>query len=393
VSAPDLFASLSGLFEKQGPFVSIYLDTESAVQDAAPRLDLRWKDLVRDLREAGVDAATIEALTEARGGHELGGTRVLIASAGTVHFARSLPEKTDTDVVRIGPMPYLLPLVDWVQTRVPHVVVLTDRQGADILAYTTGADPVQAGSVDTGRHPLHKTGTGGWAEHRHQLAVEENWRASAKEVAETVERVSRDVDAEILVLAGDVHAVDLLRGYLSPPLAARVTVVDGSRHQDGSDEVVADAVLAALAGRLRDKVAEALADFAKYRDRAAEVAATHPATDGTDFALNAANGTANVLAALRKAQVGTLLIGTDLDETATVFAGPAPTMLAATRTELAEMGVSNPQEAPLVDVLLRAALGTGAEILLVPAGTPDSPDDGIGALLRYSDNAAGPAAG
>jgi hypothetical protein len=28
---------------------------------------------------------------------------------------------------------------------------------------------------------------------------------------------------------------------------------------------------------------------------------------------------------------------------------------------------------------------------MVPAGTPDSPDDGVGALLRYSDSAAGPA--
>jgi hypothetical protein len=55
------------------------------------------------------------------------------------------------------------------------------------------------------------------------------------------------------------------------------------------------------------------------------------------------------------------------------------------------MGVSDPVQAPLVDVLLRAALGTGADIRMVPAGTPDSPDDGVGALLRYSDSAAGPA--
>jgi hypothetical protein len=55
------------------------------------------------------------------------------------------------------------------------------------------------------------------------------------------------------------------------------------------------------------------------------------------------------------------------------------------------MGVSDLQEGPLVDVLLRAALGTAAEVLMVPAGTPDSPVDGVGALLRYSDNADGPA--
>ena len=115
MSATTLSA-LTGLFEQPGPFVTIYLETESAVEDAAARLETRWKDVVRDLQEQGVDDATIEALTAARGGHELGGTRVLIAAGGAVQYARSLPEGTDTTLVRVGPLPYLLPLIDWAQT-------------------------------------------------------------------------------------------------------------------------------------------------------------------------------------------------------------------------------------------------------------------------------------
>jgi hypothetical protein len=390
VSASNLQAGLSGLFEQQGPFVSIYLDTESAVEQAAERLETRWKDVVRELHDAGVDAATVDALTDARGGHELGGTRVLIASHGRVHLARSLPETTDTDVVRIGPLPYLLPLVDWAQTRVPHLVVLTDREGADVLAYTDGPDPEETASVDPDRFPVHKTRKAEWSSRHFELKVEENWKASAKQAAATVERVARDVDAQLIVLAGDVHATDLLREHLPRPLADRVTVVRGGRSKDGSDQHVAAEVLDALADRLRRTVADALGEFAKYRDRAREIAESHPGTDGTDYALNAADGPADVLAALRKAQVGTLLLADGMDETVPVFFGPAPTMVAATRSELEEMGLSDPQEAPLVDVLLRAALGTGAEVLLVPGITPDSPDGGVGALLRYSDNAAGP---
>ncbi len=391
MSTAALSADLSGLFEQQGPFVSVYLETESAVEDAASRLELRWKDTVKELESQGVDASTIEALGAARGGHELGGTRVMIASHGTVHFARSLPEITDLSLVRVGPLPYLLPLVDWAQTRIPHLVVLTDREGADILAYEEGADPVESLDVDSGRHPVHKTGSGAWSAQTHQHKVEENWKASSKEVAERVEAVARDVNPQVIVVAGDVHAVDGLRQHLDKGLAERVVVVDGGRAVDGSDEVAADGVLKALAGHLRDRVADALADFAKYRDRAAEVAATHPGTDGTDYALNAANGVRDVVAALQKAQVGTLLLASDLNEANPLWFGPASTMLAAQRSDLEQMGVGDPQQGSLVDVLIRAAIGTDAEILLVPAGTPDSPDDGVGALLRYSDNAAGPA--
>lgn len=391
MSTANLSSVLSGLFEQPGPFVTIYLDTESAVEDAATRLETRWKDVVRDLRNQGVDDPTIEALQAARGGHELGGTRVLVASQGQVHLARSLPESTDTDVVRIGPMPYLLPLVDWIQTRVPHVVVLTDRHGADVLAYTEGATPVESTSVDTKRFPTHKTGTGAWSAQHFQLKVEENWKASAKDAAATVERIASEVDAQVIVISGDEHAVDLLRDHLPQQLQGRVQKATGGRSEDGSDEHLAEQVMHALAGRLRDQVADALADFAKYRDRATEIAQSHPATDGNDYALNAANGVTAVLAALQKAQVGTLLLASDLDETRTVFYGPAPTMLAPHATDLEQMGVTDVQEGPLVDVLLRGAFGTGAEVLMVPAGTPDSPDDGVGALLRYSDSAAGPA--
>jgi hypothetical protein len=382
---------MSGLFSAEGPFVSIYLDTESAVEDAAARLETRWKDLVRDLGDRGVDTATIDALSGARGGHERGGTRVLIASHGTVHLAWSLPEGTDTDVVRIGPLPYLLPLVDWAQTRVPHLVVLTNREGADILAYVGGADPLFSGSVDSGRHPSHKTGIGGWSEHRYQHKVEENWKASAKDVAAAVERAAKEFDPELIVVGGDVYAVEGLQGEIAKALADKIVVIQGSRAADGGDEVTADQVLQAVAYRLRDQVADALADFAKYIGRAQEVAASHPATDGTEYALNAANGVRGVVAAFQKAQVGTLLLASDLEETNPLWFGPAPTMLATASSELEQMGVSDPQQGALVDVLLRAALGTGAEVLMVPAGTPDSPDDGVGALLRYSDSAAGPA--
>jgi hypothetical protein len=92
------------------------------------------------------------------------------------------------------------------------------------------------------------------------------------------------------------------------------------------------------------------------------------------------------VAALRKAQVQTLLITTAADQDATLFFGPEPSQLAMTASELADLGVDAPQAGPAVDVLLRAAVGTGADVEVVPHEMEQSPRGGVGAVLRYADS-------
>jgi hypothetical protein len=55
-----------------------------------------------------------------------------------------------------------------------------------------------------------------------------------------------------------------------------------------------------------------------------------------------------------------------------------------TAQELLDLGVEQPWEAPLEEALVRAALGTAADVKLVGGGLEQSPAEGIGALLRYS---------
>jgi hypothetical protein len=57
-----------------------------------------------------------------------------------------------------------------------------------------------------------------------------------------------------------------------------------------------------------------------------------------------------------------------------------------TREELTGLGATDPQQGPLLSVLLRAALATGADVQLVPHQSEQSPDQGVGAILRYSDD-------
>lgn len=376
---------LSRLYDTDGPFVTIYLDTGGAVENAGSRLELRWKDVLRELADRGVDEATREALTAARGDHRQGGTRVLVAAGGRVRYARSLPEATDVDVVRVAPLPYLLPLVDWAQTRIPHLVVLTDRLGADILAYTDSAEPVEVETVVSGRFPFHKTGLGGWWSFRFDHKVERGWDASARDVAAEVDKVADDVGARLVVAAGDERATTLLREHLPPALQRCYVVVPGGRARDGSDEAVAGHVLEALGERVRAEVAELLDEFDKYRNRAARQAAS-PQFGGQrpGVAANAADGPEQVVEALRMAQVGTLLLAEDLGEDRLAFFGPEPVHLALRPEELVALGVARPREGALVDVLLRAALCTDAQVRIVPSTARQSPTGGVGALLRYT---------
>jgi hypothetical protein len=83
----------------------------------------------------------------------------------------------------------------------------------------------------------------------------------------------------------------------------------------------------------------------------------------------AVEGAAATLAALARGQVATLLLtGLFLDDRRTAWFGPAPTDVAADRDALVGLGVPDPVEGRLVDVAVRAALGTGAEVrVLDPA--------------------------
>jgi hypothetical protein len=117
----------------------------------------------------------------------------------------------------------------------------------------------------------------------------------------------------------------------------------------------------------------------------------------------AVEGAAATLAALARGQVDTLLLtGLFLDDERTAWFGPAPTDVAAEPGTLIDLAVADPVEGRLVDVAVRAALGTGADVsVLDPADqtrpaegrgeTHDAPPppkaapaEGLGALLRFA---------
>jgi hypothetical protein len=366
--------TLSKLYAVDGPFVTIYLNTRGDTEDAAAQLETRWKNVLRELADRGIDEPTRDALTQARGDHTRGGTRVLVAAHGSVHLAVSLPQPPPGGLgdegITIGPLPRLVPLADALALQLPHVVVLADRTGADVLAYTSGPEPSETAQTDNDRFPQRKVHAGGWAAKRFDNDVEETWEQSAREVASLIERVAQDIDARVVIASGDDRALQLIAQHLPANLAGRfVTVGGGGRHTDGSDDVIAGEVLRVLSETVGANTIDLLAKFAEERgqqDRAAD-------------------GAAETIEALQKGQVATLILTDSRDSGRPGWCGPEPVHLALDRDQLAAMNVTTAHEAPLEELLLRAAWGTGADVQFVTGGVDHSPTDGIGALLRYAD--------
>jgi hypothetical protein len=408
---------LRNLYDVPGPFVTVYVSTDPVRENAARLFELRWRDIVADLERQGVDAGARQALAAERGDsryYREGGTRVLVAAgegrSAHVPYARWLPGGSDFDLVAVGPLPHLLPVLDWADRRVPHVVALVDRLGVDVLAYTDGPLPSGGTSQDTTRPPWHKAHTGGWAHRRYENHVEEHWKLGAKATADLIVRAVRDIAAEVVILAGDPKALPLVRDELPVDVGDRVVVVPGSRARDGSDDHLASRVTEVLAEYLGRRTADMLAQFQKYRCRAGSLNGAAAGTVPTSrtaapdaeaprdlvvsgqgageaglsgpAALDAADGLDATLDALRRAQVSDLLLAEGVPAGEPVWIGPEANDIAADPAGLAE--VTSPVRAGQVDALVRAALGTAATVHTVPADRPESPTGRVGALLRYT---------
>ena len=366
VMAPDT-SDLAELVQAEGPFLTVQLTTEADIDNAAQRSEQRWRS-IRDQAAAqgaseevlaAVDPLVADAHLE---GH---GLSVVANASGAIHVEHG-PRPPDRDLTRWAPLPSLLQAVTWRQGWPPYVTVLVDRQGADLVAYRREGPELrrEAGGDD---YPLRKPNAGGWSQRRYQERAENTWERNADDAAEQVVRLARRVDARLVVAAGDERAVTLLRDALPQDWVARLQVVSAGRSQDGSEQ--------AFQGQARIAVERAVnadtdALMEKFREER-----------GQDD--RACDGPAATLSALAMAAVDVLLLGTDdPDDARTASFGPDPTQVAETASDLRGLGVDQPVEGRLVDVAVRAALGTGAGIRIVGPGA--GLDGGMGAILRWS---------
>jgi peptide subunit release factor 1 (eRF1) len=206
---------------------------------------------------------------------------------------------------------------------------------------------------------------GGWSQRRYQQRQVNTWEENAHEVADEVARLAKRIDARLIAVGGDVYAVGFFKDALAKEVQTIVREIDGaSRHPDGGTDHVAEDVK-----RLVDTVVAA--ETRAILERFDEERGQHD---------RAADGPARVIEALQQANVATLLVHDDPDDLRTAWFGPHPLHVGLDEATVRAMGVDQPWEARAVDVCVRAALGSSADIRVVPKAVLDR---NLGAILRF----------
>jgi hypothetical protein len=257
----------------QAPFVSVYLRTEPDIENAAQRSEVRWRNLRGDLETAGVDDDVLEQIDAlVPEAHLDGAGLAVIADAGGVRLVDHGPLRDTDDRAVVGDVPVLAPIVRWRQEQPTALVVLADRQGADVFALRR-SDPDIERTVEGADQPIRKVGPGGWSQRRYQERAENTWEENAESVADVVHRLADRVEPRVIAIAGDVRAVTLLQGALRDELRSRVRVVAGERPWEGSGDAIPDEVHDVVAEAVRadgDAVPERLREELGQQDLAAE---------------------------------------------------------------------------------------------------------------------------
>jgi 8-oxo-dGTP pyrophosphatase MutT (NUDIX family) len=332
-----------------GPVASVYLQTPGDEVPAAQHAAARWRALRADLLEQGAPEPVLLAIDPLVADAHLDGRGLaVVAGDDGLRHVEHLPEEPPDNHAWWEPLPALLPLIERRQSEPPYVLVLTDRRGADIDASGHGEETVEPADDA----PIRKVAAGGWSQRRYQQRAENTWETHAREIAEHVRDVADDVRAEIILVGGDVRAVQLLVAHLPDRLHPLLAEIPGGRAADGSEDETAAAIRRWVRTAAARRVVAALEEFREeigQRDRAVE-------------------GVGPTRRALTVGQVATLLVHDDwLDD------------------RCVPLDDDDHSPVRVIDVAIRDALLTDADTVVVPRH--GGPRDGIGALLRWPADA------
>jgi Bacterial archaeo-eukaryotic release factor family 2 len=362
---------LRPLFDRPGPWASVYLDATRAGENADHEVDLRWRALREQLESEGADQATLDAVATAIQEHPYQPGRyglAVFAAEGEAVLVETLSAPPPSDHATFDVLPHAMPLVAARGEEVPYVKVLSDRTGADVTGLDVGGVARHREVKGSESFPIRKVNAGGWSHRRYQQGAEETWKRNAGDVAAAVTELAKTVGAEVIVVGGDMRTNPLVAERLPLRWRERVVVTDaGTRHEDGE-------------AHFDDVTLQAIAEVADRHAREAIDRYNAQRGDGTT-----GGGLADVVMRLQRGQADTVLLIDDPSSTDTLWISPDdPMLVAVDQFELRDSGINNPTEVRADEALLRAIVGTSAELVLVEPGEVEL-EHGIGAILRYAD--------
>lgn len=360
---------LRPLYDRPGPWCSVYMDASRDTQDSRPQVDLRWRALKGDLLGQGADPVTVEAVEEVVRRHQpMPGDYgiAVFASRGRVVLTEYLSAPPLRDLASWSALPHTMPLVAQRGEQVAWVRVLADRTGADAMAVSAGGVPRRAQVKGGQSRQLRRVQPGGWSQSRYQRAAMEAWHQNAGDAAAATADLAERVGADVVVVAGDVRATGMIAAQLPTRWQDVLVRTDAGARDVGADDTLMDDITVQTVAEVADRrIAAALDRFGVQEDVGA----------GLDA----------VVSALQRNQVDTMLIVDDPSADGELWVGPEPTEIATDPAQLAGMSVADPQRVRADAALLRALIGTDADLtVLAPEEAPEL-TDGVGAVLRYVD--------
>ena len=365
---------LEPVFAASGPFATVCADVTHTTETADTELELRVRALSERLTEQGVPQTVVEAvrgrLLEGNEGGAAGtlkGRAVVVASDGEVVLDEALVDAPRREVADWSPQPDLLPILRQLPGRVPHVVALVDRLGADITYAGLPGQVVEAKSVEGETFHVRKVRAGAWGQDHWHNHAEAQWAENAGRVAEEIGSYVRRLSAKFVLVAGDVRARQLLIDQAGDLWKDLIVSMDGGGRAAGADREPVDR-------RLSELVAEHEAR------ECAEVLEQILAAGAHGLSVT---GLRPVVETLRKNQVETLVLADEQEEDATLLVGGSPLEVGVDQQEMDALGTHG-EVVPADRALVAAAVATRAGVVLVPRSA--MPDElPVAAVLRYTD--------
>ncbi|MGW0734851.1 baeRF2 domain-containing protein [Streptomyces sp. NPDC002851] len=376
---------LKPLFDRIGPWASVYVETTRTTEDAQQRQKLREREVASQLIDAGADPYTCRAVVDRLAHEPTSGAppgRALFAAGAEVVLDIPLSVAPADTEATWSLLPHISPLPGLIGEEPACLVAYIDRTGADIeLREAQHSRTVATANGKEWRGRGHRSVPADRYEWHYRNKVENTWNETADIIADELTRQWPENGAQLLVLTGDARERHAVYNRL-PEQIRNVTVeVDsGSRAAGASKSALDRQISQACEEFARGHLEEALNRFRAGRGRPGEHGAQGPESNPGD----AAEGVPAVVDAARKHQVGTLLLGQDASDAGRdVWIGPGVDEVAVQRGEARALGVSKPERARADDALLRSAAAADVEVLFVPEGMP-GPAGGFGAVLRWS---------
>jgi hypothetical protein len=377
---------LRELYQRPGPWASVYLDATHNTADGDQAVGLRWRGLREQLAAQGADEETLAAMdlavnsgqavdTVPSVGPPAGSGRVglaVFATHGRVALAQPLPRPPVRESATWSRRPQTGPLVAGAAEQVRWVRAVVDRTGGTLTAADAGHLRIDRDVPTAEEYPKHKSGQGGWSQLNFERSTVTVWDRNVHNVVDAVTEAADRMGADVVIVAGDVRARQMLIDRLPKRMAGRVVESDvGNRAPGGDPSTLDDVTAEAVARVARDRRMELLDRYRMDLSRG-----------------RAREGVAPVSEAAWHASMDVLLLSDDSQ-----FAGSEPPLqvwidpddpraIAPDAGVLRDVGVSGPERENAIAALIAAAAAEDAEVVTVDP-SEQRLTDGIGAITRY----------